>query len=81
MLIVLYVYISYSLNSLRGVLQGMIWGTTIGERKGDTRSLDYSSYVYMYVNSGKRSPYSPRNHSNSEPLGGAGFPPSTVCPG
>ena len=31
---------SYSLNSLKGD----IWGTTIGDIKGDTRSLDYSSY-------------------------------------
>ena len=31
---------SYSLNSLKGV----IWGITMGFIKGDTRSLDYSSY-------------------------------------
>ena len=30
---------SYSLNSLKDV----IWGTTIGDIKGDTRSLDHSS--------------------------------------
>ena len=32
-------HVSYSLNSLKGV----IWGTTIGVIKGDTRSLGYSS--------------------------------------
>ena len=37
-------YMSYSLNSLKGVVWGIIWGTTIGDIKGDTRSLDYSSY-------------------------------------
>ena len=35
---------SYSLNSLKGVTQGIISGTTIGLIRGDTRSLDYSSY-------------------------------------
>ena len=35
---------SYSLNSLKGVMEGTILGTTIGLIKGDTRSLDYSSY-------------------------------------
>ena len=34
---------SYSLNSLKGVIWGIILGTTIGVIKGDTRSLDYSS--------------------------------------
>ena len=37
-------YMSYSLNSLKGVVWGIISGTTIGDIKGDTRSLDYSSY-------------------------------------
>ena len=36
---------SYSLNSLKGGYIGN--GTTIGVIKGDTRSLDYSSYVYI----------------------------------
>ena len=35
---------SYSLNSLKGVIWGIIYGTTIGVIRGDTRSLDYSSY-------------------------------------
>ena len=35
---------SYSLNSLKGAIYGNIYGTTIGVIKGDTRSLDYSSY-------------------------------------
>ena len=34
---------SHSLNSLKGVIQGIIKGTTLGEIKGDTRSLDYTS--------------------------------------
>ena len=34
---------SYSLNSLKGVIWGIIYGTTIGVIRGDTRSLDYSS--------------------------------------
>ena len=33
---------SYSLNSLKGDIQG----TTIGVIKGNTRSLDYGSYNY-----------------------------------
>ena len=38
---------SFSLNSLKGVLEGIIWGTyTV--TKGDTRSLDYSSHVGIY---------------------------------
>ena len=37
-------YIIYSLKSLKGVIQGIIDGTTIGLIKGDTRSLDKSSY-------------------------------------
>ena len=31
---------SYSLNSLKGVIWEAIWGTTLGVIKGDTRSLD-----------------------------------------
>ena len=37
-------HMSYSLNSLKGVTYGIIYGTIIGVIKGDTRSLDYSSY-------------------------------------
>ena len=37
-------YMSYNLNSLKGVIWGIIYGTTIGIIKGDTRSLDYSSH-------------------------------------
>ena len=37
-------HMSYSLNSLKGVTYGIIYGTIIGVTKGDTRSLDYSSY-------------------------------------
>ena len=32
-------YMSYN-------LKGVIYGTTIGVIKGDTRSLDYSSYIF-----------------------------------
>ena len=35
---------SHSLNSLKGDIWGIRKGTTIGVIKGDTRSLDYSSY-------------------------------------
>ena len=40
-------YMSHSLNSLKGI----IWGTTIGVIKGDTRSLDYSSYTLSKIGS------------------------------
>ena len=36
-------YLSYSLNSLNGLIQGTILGTSIGPIEGDTRRLDYSS--------------------------------------
>ena len=36
-------HVSYNLNSLKGGYIGIIYGTTIGVIKGDTRSLDYSS--------------------------------------
>ena len=36
---------NHSLNSLKGVEKGIIYGTTLGLIKGDTRSLDYSSYA------------------------------------
>ena len=36
---------NHSLNSLKGVILGIILGTTIGVIKGDTRSLDYGSYT------------------------------------
>ena len=35
---------NHSLNSLKGVIWGTIYGTTIGLIKGDTRSLDNGSY-------------------------------------
>ena len=34
---------SHSLKLLKGGL-GIMWETTIGDIRGDTRSLDYSSY-------------------------------------
>ena len=44
-------YMSYNLNSLKGDYTGIVQGTTIGVIKGDTRSLDYSSYVQPLVSS------------------------------
>ena len=38
-----HLHLSYSLNSLKGVIQG----TTIGIMKEDNRSLDYSSFQAM----------------------------------
>ena len=35
---------SYSPNSLKGVVQGVIEGSTIEVIEGDTKSLDFSSY-------------------------------------
>ena len=35
---------SYSLNSLKGVILGIIIGTIIGDIKEDIRSLDNGSY-------------------------------------
>ena len=35
---------SYSLNSLKGVIWGIMYETTIGVIKGDTMSLDNGSY-------------------------------------
>ena len=35
---------NYDLNSLKGVIWGIIYGTTIEVIRGDTRSLDYSPY-------------------------------------
>ena len=35
---------SCSLNSFKGSIQGIIYGSIIGVIKGDTGSLDYSSY-------------------------------------
>ena len=39
---------SYSLNSLKGVIWGIILGTTLGLIKGDTRSLDNGLYSDEY---------------------------------
>ena len=36
---------SYSLNSSKGVIWGIVYGTTIGVIQGDTRSLDYAQIV------------------------------------
>ena len=38
------IYMSYSLNPLKGVIYGIIQGTTIVLIKGDTMSLDHSSF-------------------------------------
>ena len=42
-------HLSFGLNSLKGVIQGIIWGSVVGAIKGDTRSLDYGSYAATYV--------------------------------
>ena len=34
-------YMSYSLNSAKGVISGILQGSIIGVIEGDTRSLDY----------------------------------------
>ena len=33
----------HNLNCLKGISQGSIWGTTIGDINFDARSLDYGS--------------------------------------
>ena len=35
-------YMSYNLNSLKKGYIGILWGSSIGVMKGDTKSLDYS---------------------------------------
>ena len=45
----LFGHMTYSLNSLQGVIEGIILGTTIGVFKGHTRSLDYGSYEESIV--------------------------------
>ena len=40
-------HMNYSLNSLKGVIQGITYETSIGVIKGDTWSLDYGSYAHM----------------------------------
>ena len=37
---------SYSLKSLKAGMFGIIYGTTIGVIKRDTRSVDYCSYAF-----------------------------------
>ena len=39
---------SYSLNSSKGVISGIIWGTTIDHIKGEFRQ--WLIYVYIYIN-------------------------------
>ena len=34
--------LSYSLNSLKGVIHGIVKGSIVAVTRGDTRSLDYS---------------------------------------
>ena len=43
---------SHSLNSLKGVIWGIIEGSTIGVIKGDTRSLDYGSLLQSLLRGG-----------------------------
>ena len=44
-------HMSYSLNSLKGVMQGLIQGSIMGGIKGDTSSLDDGSYAPFWVRS------------------------------
>ena len=37
-------HMSHSVNSIKGVRSGIIYGIIIGVIKGETRSLDYGSY-------------------------------------
>ena len=46
-------YMSYSLNSLKGGYIGDYIGTTMRAIKGNTRSLDYSSYRHIVNDNGK----------------------------
>ena len=39
-----WIHVSYGLNSLKGGIWDIIWGSIIVVIIGDTRSLDYSSY-------------------------------------
>ena len=45
-----YHVMSHSLNSLKGVVEGFIWGITIADIRGDPRSLeyDYSTIYYLW---------------------------------
>ena len=38
-------YSSHSLNSLKGVIWRIIWGSAIAIINGDARTLDYGSYT------------------------------------
>ena len=46
------VHMSHRLNSLKGVIQGILYVTTIGVTKGDTRSLGYGSSRHFSVTFG-----------------------------
>ena len=43
------VHMSNDLNSLRGVIPGITWGSIIGVTEGDARSLDCGSYTSVTV--------------------------------
>ena len=64
---------SYSLNSLDGVLWELLYGTTIGDIKDDTWSLDYISddtVGSLRGLSGSSSPSLPRYGSYCSGFGG-----------
>ena len=42
-------HLSYSLNSLKGLIRGIIQRSTMGATKGDTRSLDDSSFYFCLL--------------------------------
>ena len=43
------IYLTYSLNSFTGSFTRLMYGPIMKAIQGDTRSLDYGSYVHMYV--------------------------------
>ena len=47
--------LSHILNSIKGGIEGIKWGTTIGVIKGDTRISDYSSLVFRSAPAGASS--------------------------
>ena len=57
---------SYSLNSLNGGYIGDNRGTTTGHIKGDTRSLDYSSYPQSLAETTISAVYLPRGNEGSK---------------
>ena len=69
--------LSYRLNSLQGVIWGIIWGTSIWLIKGDTKSLDYGACAplsYPARNRAQLSSTSSRAVTVGTGCGEQGFP-------